>query len=64
LKREKRKILEEIEEIKGHILKIERRLSNEDFINKAKKEVIIENEKKLMEFKEKMERLKLYLEHL
>jgi valyl-tRNA synthetase len=62
--KEKRKILEEIEEIKGHILKIERRLSNEDFINKAKKEVIIENEKKLMEFKEKMERLKLYLEHL
>jgi valyl-tRNA synthetase len=64
IEKEKRKILEEIEEIKGHILKIERRLSNEDFINKAKKEVIIENEKKLMEFKEKMERLKLYLEHL
>jgi valyl-tRNA synthetase len=64
IEKEKRKILEEIEEIKGHILKIERRLSNEDFINKAKREVIIENEKKLMEFKEKMERLKLYLEHL
>jgi len=64
IEKEKRKILEEIKEIKGHILKIEKRLSNEDFINKAKKEVIIENEKKLMEFKEKMERLKLYLEHL
>ncbi len=64
IEKEKRKILEEIEEIKGHILKIEKRLSNEDFINKAKKEVIMENEKKLMEFKEKMERLKLYLEHL
>ncbi len=64
IEKEKIRIETEMNDLKEHIIKIQKRLENEDFIRKAPKEVIYENEKKLRDFNEKFERLKTYLEHL
>ncbi|MEO0275331.1 MAG: valine--tRNA ligase [candidate division WOR-3 bacterium] len=64
IEKERRRIENEIEELKKHVNKIKKRLMSEDFVQKAPKEIVALNEKKLNEFNEKIEKLKIYLEHL
>jgi len=64
IEKERKRIENEIEELKKHVNKIKKRLMSEDFVQKAPKEIVALNEKKLNEFNEKIEKLKIYLEHL
>jgi len=61
---EKIRLQREIEKVSGEIIKIEKKLSNENFIAKAPEEVVAENRDRLSEEQDSRSKLEMALERL
>jgi valyl-tRNA synthetase len=61
---EKKRLEKETERISKQLIGLEKKLSNQDFLNKAPKEIIKQEKEKMTSFNEKLNKIKLNLQRL
>ena len=61
---EVKKLTAELDEVNGHLANVKKKLSNENFVNKAPKEVVAVQERRQEELQEKSEKLQKMIEML
>jgi valyl-tRNA synthetase len=64
LDEERGRLAKEIDKAKDELLRVQKKLSNTDFLNKAKEEVVQKEREKAGQYQEKIRTLNLSLERL
>jgi valyl-tRNA synthetase len=64
LAQERQRLQKEVDKLKGEIVKLDKKLSNEQFLAKAPEEVVVEQRERLADNQQTMSKLQTALERL